>query len=72
MIKPLEKFPGVGLGLFISEDNILITQGWAENAQCMMKIDLTKERISIVMTNGNPGINQVESGIEEMVNKYLL
>ena len=38
----------------------------------MMKIDLTKERISIVMTNGNPGINQVESGIEEMVNKYLL
>ena len=37
-----------------------------------MKIDLTKERISIGMTNGNPDINQVESGIKEMVNKYLL
>lgn len=72
IIQPLIKFPWAGLGIFIQDNNVLMSQGWSEHGQCMMKIDLNTDRISIVMTNRNPGCNQEQSGIESLVNRNLL
>ena len=72
IIKPLIKFPWAGLGIFIKDDLVLMSQGWAENALCMMKIDIKSNRVSIVMTNRNPGVDQSKSGIESLVDRNLL
>ena len=36
---PVEKFPWTGLGIFVVGEDILMTQGWGENGQCMMKMN---------------------------------
>ena len=69
MATPVKDFPWTGLGLFMGGDNILVSQGWGENGQCMMKMNCRTKEISVVMANRNPGIDQAESGIEWLVNK---
>ena len=62
--RPVKDFPWTGLGVFTSGDNALVSQGWSENGQCIMKMNCRSKEISVVMTNRNPGVDQVESGIE--------
>jgi CubicO group peptidase (beta-lactamase class C family) len=69
--KPVKDFPWTGLGVFTGGENILVSRGWSENAQCMMKINCDTKEISVVMTNRNPGVDQAESGIEWLVNRHF-
>ena len=68
---PVKDFSWTGLGLFIGGQDILVSQGWGENAQCILKMNYRIKEISIVMTNRNPGVDQTESGIEWLVNQRL-
>ena len=69
MAKPVENFAWTGLGLFICGENSVMSQGWGENGQCMLKMNCSTGEISVVMTNRNPGVDQTESGVEWLVNK---
>ena len=55
MARPVKDFPWTGLGVFTSGEDILVSQGWGENGQCMMKMNCRTGKISVVMTNRNPG-----------------
>ena len=68
---PVDKFPWTGLGVFRDNKGILMTQGWGEHGQCMMKMNLHAEKVSVVMTNRNPEMDQSESGVEWLVNIKL-
>lgn len=57
---------------FIAEEDVLMTQGWGENGQCMMKMNCRTGAISVVMTNRNPNMEQSESGVEWLVNRNLV
>ena len=72
MAKPVDKFPWTGLGVFIAEEDVLMTQGWGENGQCMMKMNCRTGAISVVMTDKNPDMEQSESGVEWLVNRNLV
>ncbi len=69
MAKPVKDFPWTGLGVFIGGDNILTSQGWGENGQCMLKMNRRTGEIAVVMTNRNPGVDQAESGIEWLADR---
>ena len=71
MVKPAERFTWAGLGIFLRGDNTLVSQGWGENGQCMLKMNCSTEEISVVMTNCDPGVDQAASGVEELVNRNL-
>ena len=71
MAKPVEKFPWTGLGVFVSGEDVLMTQGWGETGQCMMKMNCRTGQVSVVMTNSNPDMDQAESGVEWLVDKNL-
>ena len=71
IIKPVEHFPWVGLGIFLDGEDTLVSKGWGENGQCMMKMHLQSGEISVVMTNKNPGVDQAESGVEWLVDSYV-
>ena len=71
MAKPVKDFPWTGLGVFTGGEDILVSQGWGENGQCMMKMNCCTGKISVVMTNRNPGVDQTESGIEWLVNRIF-
>ncbi len=71
MARPVKGFPWAGLGLFVSGEDTLVSQGWGENGQCMMKMNTRTERIAVVMANGNPGVDQAESGIEWLADSKL-
>ncbi|MCR5322118.1 MAG: serine hydrolase [Lachnospiraceae bacterium] len=71
IIKPVAAFPWAGLGVFLDGKDMLISKGWGENGQCMMKLHLKSGDVSVVMTNKNPGVPQEESGIEWLVNSYV-
>ena len=66
MIKPTENFSWVGLGIFRRGDDTLVSQGWGENGQCMLKMNVATGEVSVVMTNKDPGVDQAESGVEEL------
>ena len=68
MARPAKDFPWAGLGVFLRGKDILVSQGWGENGQCMLKMNARTKEISVVMTNRNPGVDQAESGIEYLVN----
>ena len=63
------KFPWTGLGVFIGGGNEIISRGWGENGQSMMKINYVTGESAIVMTNRNPGVDQSGSGIERLVDQ---
>ena len=69
MVKPVEKFPWTGLGLFIGKDGTLVSQGWGENGQCMLKMHCRTGEIAVVMTNRNPGVDQQASGVEWLADR---
>lgn len=69
MAKPVKDFPWTGLGVFTSGEDRLVSQGWGENGQCMMKMNYRTGEISVVMTNRNPGVDQAESGVEWLADK---
>ena len=71
MVKPTDRFPWTGLGLFIDGKDTLVSQGWGENGQCMMKMNIRTKKIAVVMTNRNPGVDQAESGVERLVDRKL-
>ncbi|MBP5167836.1 MAG: hypothetical protein ILP14_01340, partial [Oscillospiraceae bacterium] len=71
IIKPVEHFPWVGLGIFLDGEDTPVSKGWGENGQCMMKMHLQSGEISVVMTNKNPGVDQTESGVEWLVDSYV-
>lgn len=64
MIRPAESFSWFGLGLFLRGDDTLVSQGWGENGQSMLKMNLVTGEVSVVMTNQDPGVDQAESGVE--------
>ena len=68
MVKPVERFPWIGIGLFMGGENEVISRGWGENGQSMLKINYRTGEIAAVMTNQNPGVDQTESGLERLVN----
>ncbi len=69
MAKPVDGFPWTGLGLLIGGKDTLISQGWGENGQCMMKMNCRTGEISVVMTNRNPGADQAESGVQWLADR---
>ncbi len=71
MARPVKDFSWAGLGLFVSGKDTLVSQGWGENGQCMMKMNTRTKRIAVVMTNRDPGIDQAGSGIEWLVDSKL-
>ncbi len=71
MAKPIKDFPWTGLGIFTGGEDVLVSQGWGENGQCMMKMNCRTREISVVMTNGNPGVDQAESGIEWLADRVF-
>lgn len=71
MTRPPADFPWVGLGLFRQGEDVIVSKGWGENGQCMMKIDLRAASAAVVMTNKDPGAPQEESGVEQLLNTYL-
>lgn len=71
MAMPVERFPWTGLGLFIGEGDTLLSQGWGENGQCMLKMHRRTGAVSAVMTNRNPAVDQTASGVETLVNQHL-
>ena len=70
--KPVDPFPWTGLGVFVNGEDTLMTQGWGENGQCMMKMNCRTGKIAVVMTNRNPEMAQAESGVEWLVNQNLI
>ena len=71
MGSPAVQFPWTGLGVFISGEDTLMTQGWSENGQCMMKMNCRTGAVSVVMTNRNPEMDQSESGVEWLCDRNL-
>lgn len=71
MAKPAERFPWVGLGIFLRGNDTLVSQGWGENGQCMLKMNCRTEEISVVMTNCDSGVDQAASGVEGLADKNL-
>ena len=69
MAKPVKDFPWTGLGVFTGGEDILVSNGWGENGQCMMKMNCRTGKISVVMTNRNPGVDQAESGVEWLADR---
>lgn len=71
MTRPVENFPWTGLGVFMAGKDMLMSQGWGEHGQCMMKMNRCTGEISVVMTNRNPEMDQAESGVERLVNRHF-
>ena len=69
MAKPVKAFPWTGLGVFTNGEDMLVSQGWSENGQCLLKMNCRTREISVVMTNRNPGVDQAESGIEWLADR---
>ena len=64
MARRVEKFPRTGLGVFPQGEDVVMSQGWGENGQCMMKMNVRTGRAAVVMTNRNPEVDQAASGVE--------
>ena len=71
MGSPAAQFLWTGLGVFVSGEDTLMTQGWSENGQCMMKMNCRTGAVSVVMTNRNPEMDQSESGVEWICDRNL-
>ena len=69
--KPVDNFPWTGLGVFMGGDDTLMSQGWGENGQCMMRMNCRTGAIAVVMTNRNPEVDQTESGVEWLVDRKM-
>lgn len=71
MLSPLDiENPWFGLGVFLQGEDCFISKGWDEDAQCMLKVYLKEEKAIVVMSNCNPGVEQEESLIGEMITLF--
>ena len=68
MATPSERFPWVGLGIFMDGENRLSISGWGENGQSRLKFNYRTGEAAVVMVNQNPGVAQEESGVEWLIN----
>ena len=68
---PVANFPWTGLGVFRRGEDTLLSQGWGENGQCMLKINCRTEVMAVVMTNRNPEVDQAESGVEWLADALM-
>ena len=68
---PVKDFPWTGLGVFTAGADVLMSQGWGENGQCMLKMNVRTGCISAVMTNRNPEVDQEASGVAWLVDQRL-
>lgn len=66
-----KSFPWVGLGLFKDGRNV-ISQGWGENGQCILKINTETGAMGVVMTNMDPEVSQEESGLNKLIDSMIL
>ena len=66
-----EKFPWTGLGVFPQDEDVIMSQGWGENGQCMLKMNVRTGAACVVMTNRNPEVDQAESGVEWLVDSIM-
>lgn len=67
MIQPAFGVEWSGLGILRYGDQTLVSKGWGEDAQCMMKMHLDGEYVKIIMENGNPERSQEETGMESLL-----
>ncbi len=65
--KPNDAFGWIGLGVFMGGENEIVSRGWGENGQSMMRINYSTGEIAVAMTNRNPGVDQSGSGVEWLV-----
>lgn len=68
MTKHNERFPWVGLGIFMDGEDKLSISGWGENGQSRLKFNYRTGEAAAVMVNQNPGVDQSESGVEWLIN----
>ncbi len=68
MAAPSDRFPWVGLGIFMDGENKLSISGWGENGQSRLKFNYRTGEAAAVMVNQNPGVEQSESGVEWLIN----
>ena len=71
MARSVEHFAWTGLGVFVNGEDMLMSQGWGECGQCMMKMNCKTGEIAVVMTNRNPETDQTESGVEWLADMKL-
>ena len=67
MTAPSERFPWVGLGIFMDGENTLSISGWGENGQSRLKFNYRTGEAAAVMVNQNPGVEQSESGVAWLI-----
>ena len=54
--------------MFMGGENEIVSRGWGENGQSMMRINCRTGEATVAMANRNPGVDQAESGIEWLIN----
>ena len=50
-------------------ENEIVSRGWSENGQSMMRINCRTGEATVAMANRNPGVDQAESGIEWLIGR---
>jgi len=76
MLTPFGCDENVGLGVFLFLDNenkaksCFMSQGWGVGMQCKLRVYIEGQRGVIVMTNSDPGVEQNDSLIGEII-KYV-
>ena len=48
------------------DDDTVVSQGWGENGQSILKLNFVTGEIAVVMINQNPDVDQTESGVEQL------
>jgi len=71
MLTPYGCTDDVGLGVFLVKDKdgkpFFVSQGWGVGMQCKLRVNHEAQNGIIVMTNSDPGIDQDESLIGEVI-----
>lgn len=74
MMKPInENIPEVGMGVFLPRDSqrfCFVSKGWDTGYQCMLKAYPKEQSAIVVMTNCDPGVDQNESLIGEIIQMF--
>ena len=71
MATPSDRYPWVGLGIFMDGENTLSISGWGENGQSRLRFNYRTGEAAAVMVNQNPGVEQSESGVGWLIENGL-
>ncbi len=63
MIQKAFEIDWMGLGILRYGDTTLVSKGWGEDAQCMLKMNLINQSVRVIMANKDPGVEQEQSGL---------